>query len=410
MVSESANGLRALGLSLVVAVALVPIGLAGSSPTAAAQPRTAHAAAPVTIRGLDLHDGQIIEQGGTYYFYGTMYAPDATDSNCTVPFVWRDPASQWCGFGVSTARSLAGPWSTPTVLVGNTTEDFAIDSTFEDACMGNDGAFAQPNGEGCFEPRMYRQTWGDDQWTLWFNVPNDETDRGETGIFQMGCAGPAGPCSPQEWDIPVFSGGCADEATGLQVVTQGNDAVLFCATISQTLAETQLGGGSTASASDLGGLTSVESPGVYYDRDLKAWVLTYSDPNCGYCAGTGTGFATDGSQSLTGDDAWAVQANTGRSRTGPLDTSTTSCGGQPGGVDMLGGRAYEQVDLWAGTSWGEAGSPTRLEPLGGRTLSEEQVPCPSVRLSGKELRDAQGKGAGRRQQSLRAVAAPSGHA
>jgi len=410
MVSESANGLRSLGLLLVAAFILLPTGLAGSSPSAATRSKTVHAAAPITIRGLDLHDGQIIEQGGTYYFYGTMYAPDGTDSNCTAPFVWRDPSSQWCGFGVSTARALAGPWSAPTVLVSNTTEDFAIDNTFESACMGNDGAFALPNGEGCFEPRMYRQTWGDDQWTLWFNVPNDETNHGETGIFRMGCAGPAGPCRPQDWDIPVFRGGCADEATGLQVVTHGNNAVLFCATISQTLAETQLGGGSVASASDLGGLTSVEAPGAYYDHDLKAWVLTYSDPNCGYCAGTGTGFATHGSASLTGDDAWAVQASTTTSGTGRLDTSTTGCGGQPGGVDMLGDRAYEQVDLWAGTSWGEAASPTRLEPLGGRTLSEAQVPCPSVRLSGKELRDAEGKVAGGRGQSLRAVAGSRGRA
>jgi hypothetical protein len=46
---------------------------------------------------------------------------------------------------------------------------------------------------------------------------------------------------------------------------------------------------------------------------------------------------------------------------------------------MLGGRAYEQVDLWAGTSWGEAGSPTRLEPLGGSArFRRSKYPCPSV--------------------------------
>jgi hypothetical protein len=408
MVSESANRLRSLGLVVLGTVlALVPTMMAGRSPSGAAQPSSGHATAAITIRGVDLHDGQIIEQGGTYYFYGTMYAPDATGSNCTSSFVWRDPESQWCGFGVSTARSLAGPWSTPTVLVSNTTEDFAIGQTFENACMGNDGAFARPDGEGCFEPRMYRQTWGNDEWTLWFNVPNDQTDRGETGIFRMSCTGPAGPCNPQEWDIPVFSGGCADEATGLQVVAHDNTAVLFCATIDQTLAETQLGGSGVASASDLGGLTSVESPGVYYDRALKAWVLTYSSPNCGYCARTGTGFATDGTSHLTGDDAWAVLA-TSVPPTDQLETSTTSCGGQPGGVDMLSGRAYEQVDLWAGTSWGEAGSPTRLEPLGGRTIESAPTACPSVRLSGKETRDAEGKGAGGRQQSLRVVNGPKG--
>ena len=77
---------------------------------------------------------------------------------------------------------------------------------------------------------------------------------------------------------------------------------------------------------------------------------------------------------------------------------------------MLGGRAYEQVDLWAGTSWGEAGSPTRLEPLGDTTVAAVQYPCPSVRLSGKELRDAEGKVAGGRRQSLRTVAGSRGRA
>jgi hypothetical protein len=382
---------------LIAVFACTPLGIVGNSPHAGAQPAQVHEAPAITIRGLDLHDGQIMQQGGTYYFYGTMYAPDNTDSNCTQPFVWRDTASQWCGFGVSTAHSLKGPWSAPTVLISNTSEDYAIDQPFEQACMGRDGTFARPNGEGCFEPRMYHQTWGNQKWTLWFNVPNNETDRRETGVFQIVCAGPAGPCDPQDWAVPVYSGGCADEATGMQVVTLGRTAVLFCATIDQTLAETELGGDGV-SASDLGGLTSVESPGVYYDHASKAWVLTYSDPNCGYCAGTGTGFATHRATSLTGDDAWAVLGHT--SSADQLETSTTNCGGQPGGVDMLGGRAYEQVDLWAGTSWGEAGSPTRLEPLGDPTVAAVQYPCPSVRLSGRELRDADAKGAGGRPQSL----------
>ena len=388
---KSANGPRALGRLVIAVFACIPLGVVGSSAHAGAQPAQAQEDPTITIHGLDLHDGQIIQQGGTYYFYGTMYAPDDTDSNCTQPFVWRDAASQWCGFGVSTAQSLKGPWSAPTVLISNTTEDYAIDQPFEQACMGRDGTFALPNGEGCFEPRMYHQTWGNQKWTLWFNVPNNETYRKETGVFQISCAGPAGPCDPQEWSIPTYSGGCADEATGLEVVARGHTAILFCATIDQTLAETELGGDGI-SASDLGGLTSVESPGVYYDHVLKAWVLTYSDPNCGYCAGTGTGFATHSATNLTGDDAWAVLANTGGAGTGQLDASTSNCGGQPGGVDILGGRAYEQVDLWAGTSWGEAGSPTRLEPLGNPPATAVQYPCPSVRLSGNELRDAVAKG------------------
>jgi hypothetical protein len=126
---------------------------------------------------------------------------------------------------------------------------------------------------------------------------------------------PPARATPKSGPFPVYSGGCADEATGLQVVARGHTAVLFCATIDQTLAETELGGDGV-SASDLGGLTSVESPGVYYDHVLKAWVLTYSDPNCGYCAGTGTGFATHNAQraSPAMTHMGGALANTGEQR------------------------------------------------------------------------------------------------
>jgi hypothetical protein len=86
--------------------------------------------------------GRSFSKAGRITSTGPCTRPTTRDGNCTQPFVWRDAASQWCGFGVSTAQSLKGPWSAPTVLISNTTEDYAIDQPFEQACMGRDGTFA----------------------------------------------------------------------------------------------------------------------------------------------------------------------------------------------------------------------------------------------------------------------------
>ena len=316
------------------------------------------------IRGVDLHDGQVIQVGGTYYFYGTMYAPNEAKTNCTVPFVWRDPASQWCGYGVSTSTSLDGPWSAPTALVSDTTFNGPEDD-YENACMRSDG-------EGCFEPRMYEI---DGTWTLWMNVVDNLVDSGTPALLVMPCTGPAGPCNTSLAHAPADLGPCAREATGYQVLTYNGDIYLYCATIGQTLASVQLdrfldGMPDTAEV-NLAGLTNVESPGVFHDPTM-GWVLTYSDPNCGFCNGTGTGFAV----ATSPHGPWVAPSQNGfrdvdlgRGRV----SSAPSCGGQPDGVDVLGGNAYEQVDLWLGTR-NEAKATTDLEPLVGLNQKSAR-PC-----------------------------------
>ena len=90
--------------ALVLAFALVP-----NAPARALGVPSAH-----TITGVDLHDGTVVKVDSTYYLYGTKYG---------CGFTWGNPATHWCGFGVSTAPSLDGPWSPVTTLVAPTDID-----------------------------------------------------------------------------------------------------------------------------------------------------------------------------------------------------------------------------------------------------------------------------------------------
>ncbi|MGO8863122.1 MAG: hypothetical protein ACLQRH_20520 [Acidimicrobiales bacterium] len=297
----------------------------------------------------------MIEVGKTFYYYGTMYAPNQAKTNCTVPFVWRDPASQWCGYGVSTSQSLNGQWSAPKALVVSTTFNDAEDD-FENACIRSDG-------DGCFEPRMYDLNG---TWTLWMNVVDNLVDSGTPALLTMPCTGPGGPCNASLAHTPADLGPCAQEASGYQVLTFNGDIYLYCATIGQTLASIQLdstldGIPNTAEV-NLAGLANVESPGVFHDPEM-GWVLTYSDPNCGFCISTGMGLALASSP----NGPWVAPSQNGFGNVDLVhgrDGSATSCGAQPDGVDLLGGKAYEQVDLWPGTS-SQAKATTDLEPLVG---------------------------------------------
>ena len=235
------------------------------------------------IKGVDLHDGQVIQVGGTYYFYGTMYSPNG-DSNCTESFTWRDPSSQWCGYGVSTSSSINGPWSAPTTLVANTT--VILGNTMEALCMNSDG-------EGCFEPRMY-DLGG--QWTLWMNAPDQLVDHHVPALIEMPCGSPAGPCSPSlaRTHRPTWVR-ALEEATGYQILTLPGATYLYCSTLGQTFGQVQLNtaldGVIGTSEANLGNLTNVESPGIFFDPTI-GWTFTYSNPNCGYCSGTGTAYMT----------------------------------------------------------------------------------------------------------------------
>lgn len=325
------------------------------------QPSTATTArAAFSVPGLDLHDGQLQKVGSTYVLTGTEYS---------CGYQWYIANTPFCGFGVSTATSLSGPWSTPTLLFDPNSTDPWTGTSWQTVCGGN--------GLGCFNPRLIQRTgWGanDGVWILWFNSPQDWTSTHANAYNAMGCNSMTGPCGPGagaphgSYTKPslTYCGGNGDFGV-INSATAGQAPALICtepgaASLSiEQLNWWGVGGQSGAGAHNVAGLSNVEGPGGYYDTASGKYVITYSDGNCGYCAGTATGYAT--ASSLLGP--YTAPANVAAASppvTGRRDLTAASCGGQPRTVSVVDGQAYQGIDLWTG-SRNETAAGLLFEPL-----------------------------------------------
>ncbi|SHL31601.1 hypothetical protein SAMN05443637_12458 [Pseudonocardia thermophila] len=318
-------------------------------------PATAHAAqtpAGVTITGLDLHDGTIVEVDGVFHFYGTMYG---------CGFTWGAP-SPWCGFGVSRARSLSGPWTAPVRLFSPDEVSPSAQRTWQALCGDT--------GLGCFNPRMVRRSgWGPDDgaWLLWFNAPADHARERANAYYVLHCAGPTGPCGGSgEAVVKPALHVCTGNGDFSIVPDDPRPPVMLCTMADQTLSSERLTPSGTGGAGDgrhrLAGIVRTEAPGAYRDTRTGSWIMTYNDPNCGYCTGTPTSYAI----ATAPDGEWTAPGNEnpdwGAPPFGRRAISATSCGGQGRTVVTLRGQAYQLIDLWLGTA-NETGAGIRLEPL-----------------------------------------------
>lgn len=307
----------------------------------------------VEIDGVDLHDGTVAHFGGTYYLYGTEYG---------CGFTWGIDGTPFCGFGVATAPSLAGPWSTPTLLFNPATATDPYTTRTWTSLCGLGGA-------GCFNPRMLQRP--DGVYVLWFNSPATYSAYGGANAYNaMGCNSPAGPCG-KEAGAPSGSSNkpalytCASNGD-FTIVTAAPAAYIICTTPGQGFSEEPLdtwwtNGSKTGGTANWAGYSQVESPGAYRDPATGTWILTYSKPNCGYCSGAGTGYATASSPA----GPWTRPADLsqgGPGGGGRSYLSATSCGGQPRTVAVVDGQAYQWVDLWTGAR-NETSAGVYLVPL-----------------------------------------------
>jgi hypothetical protein len=318
--------------------------------------QTAPAPTGVTVLGVDLHDGMMLERGGIYYLYGTRYG---------CGFAWGVPGTPWCGFGVATASSPAGPWSPISPLFSPSDVAPGYGLTWQQICGGS--------GWGCFNPRMIlRAGWGPDDGVpiLWFNAPDDYNRSGANAYWAMGCNSLMGPCgitagAPNGSTTKPSAYQCYGNGDFSIVADPPRAPMMLCTMPDQTLSSERLSywgssmvGGGHAS---LAGLTATEAPGAYRDGS-GAWVMTYNEPNCGYCGGAPTSYAT----APTVDGVWSTPANPnpawGAKPIGRRGISATSCGGQGRTVVTLQGQPYQFIDLWLGTA-NETGAGIRLEPL-----------------------------------------------
>jgi hypothetical protein len=319
---------------------------------------TATPSAPVTVAGVDLHDTTVKKFGDTYYMYGSMYG---------CGYEWYIANTPWCGFGVSTAPGLDGPWTAPKALFAPSSTDPSLNQTWQSTCGGT--------GQGCFNPRMIQRSgWGNDDgvFILWFNAPRQYTLGASNAYNSMGCNGPAGPCGPTagapsgSYTKPALDVCAANGDFGIIDSGQGGRPAIVCTRASNTGLSIQelnwsgTGGNTGVGTTTVAGITGAEGPGGWWDPVAQQYVLTYSDQGCGYCAGTPTGYAV--SPSLY--SGWTVPANVGWGAPvwGRRIFSPNSCGGQPRTVTVLDGQPYQIVDLWLGTR-NETAADTVISPL-----------------------------------------------
>lgn len=326
----------------VTALTFAVTGLLGAgTPVSYADPTPGTFSLPTS---LDLHDGSVSKFGSTYYAYGTSYA---------CGFQWGVANTPWCGFKVSTAPSLDGPWSTPTLLFSPNEIDPWTGTTWKVECGGT--------GAGCFNVRaIQRSGWGanDGVFMIFFNSPADYNRNKANAYNIMGCNSAAGPCGPGagapygsyvkpslsfcsgNGDFGIINSGVPGSRPAM-VCTMGGALSLSIEELN-----TWGAGGSGVGAQNVAGLSHIESPGGWWDPGAGRYVLSYSDPGCGYCTGTGAGYAT--ATSLYGP--WTVPANLGfgQPANGRRVFSANSCGGQPRTVSVVDGQPYQGIDLWTG--------------------------------------------------------------
>lgn len=362
LITASVSVLLALAASVVVT---------GVTASAAAAPNddrqtsrtTATAAASsnaFTVTGVDLHDGMVLEHNGTYYLYGTQYA-------CGFRWGLSTPTN-WCGFGVATAPSLDGPWSSITTLFSPNSIDPWNGRTWRDQCT-------RLSNKGCFNPRMIQRA-SDGVWILSFNSPADYAENKSNAYNFMGCAGPAGPCGPGapngSYNKPAMY---VCSANGdFAIFADGTTAYIACTlpgTIGISVEKLDkwwtngIGNTTGGGASDIAGFDTVEGPGAYFDATSGKWVMTVNYKNCGYGSGCGLAYAT--APSPVGP--WTTPANWGFSvdSKARATISWNSCGGQPRTVSVVNGVPYEIIDLWvpgdAGDSRNQTDAGLLITPL-----------------------------------------------
>lgn len=358
--SRPRTALVALLLLFTALLGVVPSSQAAAPP--AGRPVSAgllSTPAPVTISGLDLHDGQLLKVGSTYELLGTMYG---------CGFSWYTPGTNWCGFGVSTAPAMSGPWSAPQLLFPPSAPDpYNPGHTYVQTCGST--------GQGCFSPRMIQRTgWGpsDGVWILWFNAPWYVSGGAQSAYIAMGCNSATGPCgatagapygTTHRPNLTQCSGANGD--AGLSASPDGGPPALFCpmpgaASVSIERLSYWGADGSGTGSTHVAGLTGVEAMGAWRDSSTGTWVMTFSDPGCGYCTGTSAGYAT--APALMGP--WTAPANVGAGApaNGRRTWSSNSCGGQVDTVSVIDGVPWQKLDLWTGSP-AEPSAGLHFEPL-----------------------------------------------
>lgn len=265
---------------------------------------------------VDAHDGEIAKFGDTYYLYGTSY-------DCG--FEWNNKTAPFCGFKTYSSKDMMN-WKD---------EGFLFDSKnllWQSRCDGKT--------YGCFRPHVVYNTKYK-TYVLWINVYDNVS-----GYRVFTAKNPIGPF--MEVAEPKIAINHNMPAAGLNngdhdlfIDDDGKGYLAFTnwratGTIAiEALTDDYLSGTGKYIDSITPGKT--EAPALFKRKGI--YYLTYSDPNCGYCSGTGTSYKT------------------AKSPLGPWSEgkkiSDNSCGGQPSFVSTMKINS-ETIYLYGSDLWNNA--------------------------------------------------------
>lgn len=268
---------------------------------------------------VDAHDGQIAFFEGVYYLYGTSY-------DCG--FVWQKPNAPFCGFKCYSSTDLVH-WKDLGFLFNAATPEWQA------RCNGNT--------YGGYRPKVVYNA-STHRYVMWFNAYDNSS-----GYHAFTSATPFGPFTPVADPVVAANKGVPPGLNnGDQALFVDDDGVGYIA-----YTDWRTGGGiviERLTPDYLTGTgdyirttkTGTEAPSLFKRNGI--YYLTYSDPNCGYCGGTGTSYMR--AKSPLGD--WEPGGK----------ISPDSAGGQPSFVEPIEtktGTVYLYgSDLWNNGARNEA--------------------------------------------------------
>lgn len=261
---------------------------------------------------IDAHDGEIAYFDGTFYLYGTSYG---------CGYVWQKPGSTFCGFKVYSSKDLVR-WTDRGFLFN------AHTPLWQSRCNGST--------YGCFRPHViYNKK--DKLYVLWINVYDNRV--GYRVFTSPSPVGPftevAEPTLAMNTDAPEKGVNNGDEALFVD-----NDGAAYLAytdwRLGGAIMVEKLNASYTSGTGEHVKVTqkSTEAPALM--RRDQTYYLLYSDPNCGFCEGTGTSYKSARSPMGPWSDAVKI--------------SNKSCGGQPSFVATIK-LGSQEVFLYGSDLW-----------------------------------------------------------
>jgi hypothetical protein len=261
---------------------------------------------------IDAHDGEIAYFDGLFYLYGTSY-------NCG--YEWGNKGAPFCGFKAYISKDLVN-WTDKGFLFDAKTQ------VWQSRCNGST--------YGCYRPHVVYNP-KNNLYVLWINTYDNQV-----GYHVFTSSSPVGPFTEvaqptlaDSTNAPV--GGLNNGDHDLFVNDDGTAYIVYTDwRAGGAIIVEKLNADYTSGTGEYVQVTpgNTEAPGMMKRNGI--YYLLYSDPNCGYCGGTGTSYRT--APSPLGP--WSSGIN----------ISSNSCGGQPSFVSTI--KLNSQViflygsDLW----------------------------------------------------------------